>query len=180
MEIWKDVVGYEGIYKISNKGRLKSLNYQHTGKEKVRTCNVKGNNYVSVILCKGAGESYTRKSLRIHRLVAIAFLPNPENKPVVNHINGIKNDNNLKNLEWCTCSENELHAHRTGLKVSPMKGKEGHNKRAVKMYSKEGIFIKEFDSATNAAKEINALSCNVTRTCQGIAKSCKGYLFEYS
>jgi len=180
MEVWKDVLEYEGIYQISNLGRLKSLNYRKTGKEGIRKTKSKGNNYISVILCKGKKETYTRKCFWLHRLVAIAFITNSENKPAVNHKNGIKNDNRLENLEWVTNSENELHAHRTGLKSSPMKGKEGHNKRPVKMYSKDGVFIKEFDSAKNAAKDIGALGCNITRVCQGISKSCLGYIFKYA
>lgn len=180
MEIWKDVVGYEGIYKISSEGRLLSINYRKTGKAKIRKTKFKSNNYPQAILCKGRGKNYTRKLWRVHRIVATAFLPNPNNKPAVNHKNGIKTDNRVVNLEWCTNSENELHAHRIGLKVSNMKGKEGHNKRPVKMYSLEGNFIKEFDSAKNAAIEMNTHPYNITRNCKGSAKSCGGYVWKYA
>ena len=101
-EIWRDVEGYEGLYQVSNLGRVKSLNYRRTGKEKIlKPIKIK-KQYMNVKLCKNG----KLKQYMIHRLVAKAFIPNPDNKEQVNHINEIKTDNRAENLEWCDRSYN--------------------------------------------------------------------------
>jgi hypothetical protein len=121
MEQWKDVAGYEGIYQVSSLGNIKSLdrltNYNKTSdikrekKEKLLKWYA-ANQYLYITLCREG----TRKRVSSQRIIAKAFIPNPENKPQVNHVNGIKFDNRIENLEWCTLSENQQHAVRTGLK----------------------------------------------------------------
>lgn len=116
-EIWKDIVGYEGVYQVSNFGNILSLNYNHTKKMKILKPSIDGCGYKIVSLF-----SNKRKTTKtIHRLVAIAFIPNPLNKPEVNHINGIKSDNNLSNLEWLTISENCKHKYKIGLQLPNIK-----------------------------------------------------------
>lgn len=120
-EIWKDIIGYEGMYQISNLGRVKSLSRViqkksgSTGisKEKIMA-SADNQGYRIIYLHKDA----QKEKFTIHRLVATAFICNTENKTDINHINGIKSDNSIYNLEWVTKSENTLHAYRTGLKKS--------------------------------------------------------------
>jgi hypothetical protein len=120
-EIWKDVKNYEGVYQVSNFGNVKSLPRQwigglpnaprkHNGLVLSSAKDKKG--YLRVLLSK-PGERHTYK---VHRLVAIAFIENPENKKEVNHINGIKTDNRLCNLEWCSTMENMRHSILIGLR----------------------------------------------------------------
>ena len=115
METWKDVVGYEGIYKVSNLGNVKRIG-------KIHLCNYKyQNGYLLKSLDNGKG--YLRiklsnkgisKRVMLHRIIAEAFIKNPNNYPYVNHIDGNKKNNNIKNLEWCTQSHNCLHSVKMG------------------------------------------------------------------
>src|SRR5689334_11560227 len=115
-EIWKDVVGYEGLYIISNKANIISLQriiknkkgFLINKKQYTMKPRVKPDGYWTVAFIKNG----TYKHLKVHRLVALAFIPNPENKRTVNHINCIKADNSVENLEWNTHGENLKHAYR--------------------------------------------------------------------
>lgn len=109
-EIWRDIKGYEGLYRVSNCGRIKSL---HGGKEIIikQRRGKKGKGYFQVILTKN-GE---RKTFRVNRLVAMAFVENPANKPEVDHINTDKTNNRADNLRWVTHPENVAHSIETGL-----------------------------------------------------------------
>lgn len=104
-EEWRDIAGYEGLYQVSNFGRVKSLNFGRTGVQKVLKTQKYPNKYVKADL-RHNGTIHTKS---IHRLVAEAFIPNLENKSDVNHIDGDKHNNRVDNLEWATRSENMRH-----------------------------------------------------------------------
>ncbi len=105
-EIWKEIEGYEGLYKVSNLG-----NVQNRKGKKIKSFLGKAWKYKYVVLCKDKNQ----KSMTIHRLIAAAFISNPGSKPCVNHIDGDKHNNDVSNLEWCTHSENTSHAYKIGL-----------------------------------------------------------------
>jgi hypothetical protein len=127
-EIWKPVKGYEGIYEVSNFGNVKN---------NVKVLSLRVNRgYQYITLYKDGKTS----SKAVHRLVAIAFIPNAKSKPEVNHIDGDKLNNHINNLEWCTPSENAIHAYATGLK-KPRKASGELNENA-KLTRKEVIEIR--------------------------------------
>ena len=116
-EVWKDIPWYEGKYQVSNLWNVMSLNYGGTKKSKIMAFSVSWKWYCIVQLSIW-GKKLMR---RIHRLEALAFIPNPENKPQINHKNWIKTDNRVENLEWVTASENAKHAWASWLKENARK-----------------------------------------------------------
>ena len=114
-EVWKDIQGYEGLYQVSNKGRVRSIDrliIQKSGGNKCRKGQLLKptvqNGYYKVALAK-----YNKKTnFRVHRLVADAFIPNPNNWSFINHIDENKSNNNAENLEWCTRQYNNNYGHR--------------------------------------------------------------------
>lgn len=173
-EVWKDIEEYEGLYQVSNFGRIKSLNYRRTGKAKILKIAKITKGYYGIILHKKG----KYKNFKTHRLVAMAFIPNPDDKPQINHIDGDKSNNCISNLEWATNSENQKHAHVNGL-IKSSKGSEHYLSRSVVQFSKENEFIAEYDSMSEAAK-INIIShSNISACCSGKQKSAGSYKWKY-
>lgn len=178
-EVWIDISGYEGLYQVSNLGRVKSCEKivpHYKGgdrllKELIRKPVTDKDGYMVIDLYKeGKGKLY-----KVHRLVGIAFIPNEEGKKAINHKNGIKNDNNVNNLEWCTDSENQRHAFRIGLKKPQINGE-----KAVMMYSKgTGEFVMEFNSISNASKHLNCSNSDICNVLKGRQKSVRKNTFQY-
>lgn len=147
-EIWKDIVGYEGLYQVSNLGNVKSFKKDKNGILLKPGKNTSG--YLYVILYK----NINKKCITIHRLVMLAFKKNIFNKLEINHINGIKTDNTVENLEWCTCSENIKHAYKIGLKTA-----KGENHNRSKLTNEQVIAIRN----DNRVQHIIAKDYNVSK-----------------
>lgn len=184
-EEWKDIKGYKGKYQVSNTGKIISLNYHRSGKSKELIPNKPKKGYPYVGLCNGG----KIKSLKIHRLVAEAFIPNPGNKPFVNHKDGNKHNNNVNNLEWVTALENNLHMYHV-LNKHPMSGyrydKNKKSRKVAQYYiSEEGY---RYHIATYANAVIAAKINNISSTSSIIAccignrgyKQVGGYIWEYA
>ena len=166
--IWKDVEGYEGLYLVSNDGRVKG-----TKSKKVLKFSYSYNGYRRVKLYRGA----KGKTFMVHRLVANAFVLNPQNKPQVNHIDGNKQNNTVDNLEWVTQTENLVHAVRLGLIDTNLMVKATSKK--ANQYDKSGKLIKTWDSMSEAARATNTYVGNITRCCQNKIKSTGGYKWSF-
>lgn len=194
-EEWKDIAGYEGFYQVSNQGRVKSLDrYVNAklGSEMMKKgvlmklqSSHKG--YSTVILHKNCKS----KTQQVHRLVAMAFIPNPLNKPQVNHIDCDKKNNRPENLEWAAQDENMAHAVRNGI-YSNFSGKQLEAARAsikiacekhkikVNQYSLKGELIKQYKSIAEAEKETGADNSKISMCCRGKRNKTKGYKWEYA
>ncbi len=179
-EEWKDISGYEGLYQVSNLGNVKSLNFGRLGRPQNLKIGEHHTGYRIVVLAKNK----VRKTKLVHVLVASAFIPNPENKPCVNHIDGNKSNNFIGNLEWVTRSENTQHAIRTGLRAdSNMWGKTGklnHLSKSVNQITKDGHLVKTWPCISDAARGLSCEPCTIVNCLQGRLKSCKGYIWEYA
>ena len=158
-EIWKPIEGFEGLYEISNIGRVKSIGTYNTCKRGIMNPMIDSDGYLHVRLYNNS----VSKDIAIHRLVAIAFIPNPNNYRYVNHKDENTKNNKVSNLEWCTNSYNLIYS----------KGKK------VAQYTKEGEFIKEFNCIADASRECNIPTTNISKCCKGKRYSAGNFIWRY-
>ncbi len=182
--IWKPIAGYEKLYLVSNRGDVKSLGRECPSKSgSVQTkpplilkSELSIHGYKRVTLFDGEGVT---KKFAVHRLVAQAFIPNPYKKSEVNHINEIKTDNRVNNLEWVTPKENCNHGNRNKRISSTKLNKRSYNSKPVLMLTLDGEKIRSFNSAEEVQRELNITAINVSRVCRGIRRTAGGYLWRY-
>ncbi len=183
-EVWKDIVGYEGRYQVSNIGNVRSMHYlgknmttKDNGVKKLKL--ITNSSGYHVVTLKG-------KQQFVHRLVAAAFIPNANEKPCVDHINTITTDNRVENLRWVTQKENLLNSisHKRRLKAVRDRclgrmGVESGKHRSVFQYSLDGEFIKEWGCMSDACRSLGIDSGCMTRVCQGVQPQSKGFIWRY-
>lgn len=195
-EIWKPVVGYEGYYEISNLGRLKSVermvkqgNHLRHVLERIKKQHYASDGYPAYTLCKDCKS----RIVRTHLLLAKAFIPNPENKGYVDHINTDKDDFRLENLRWVTAKENSNNpltlqhcrentyikevSHRANMTKIERKTKT--SPRKVYQFSKDGTFIKEWFCSQEAQRDLGIYSSVIRQCCNGVRYSAGGYIWSY-
>ena len=192
-EIWKDIPGYEGLYQVSNMGRIRS---PRNGFKTLSPNDAKGYLRISLYKCG----KICRKS--VHRLVAVAFVENPFNKPVINHKDGNKHNNSAENLEWVTNKENVMHARETGLiknlhqfkgcrhseeskrKISEkatgkIKWDSWPKRKVVGQYTLSGDFIRAWKGFDEIERVLGYSASNVCACCNGRKKTAYGFLWKY-
>jgi hypothetical protein len=175
-EQWKKIDGYENLYLISNKGLLKSLRKNSL----LKPYETKQGYLIATLYKDGV-----KQRISIHRLVAKAFVENPENKEQVHHINHDPKDNRSLNLEWCTASENIKYNYSTGGQIgkSNMKGRFGKNNPTsieVRQLDLEGNLIKIHTGISEAARAVKGSASHITKVCKGKLKKHKNYRWEYN
>lgn len=188
MKEWKEIDGFSN-YMVSNTGEIKSLNYNKTGKEKVLIPHKLSNGYLGINLYDNDKKSCY---LLIHRLVAQAFLPNPNGYRIINHKDENRSNNSVNNLEWCSYKYNLNYGNRNS-KLSNSLTNNPFFSIPVLQYSKTREFLKEFPSIAEAARTINngnikAAVTNILKCCRGVAdtqfgiirrKTAYGYIWKF-
>ena len=178
MEIWKDVHGFVGLYKVSNCGRIKSI-YRNEIFGKIK---------------RQRGERILKQSLRkryyfvslskdgkkfngvIHRLVAASFIPNPDNLPEIDHIDGDRTNNHADNLRWVTAKENSNNYNAPNTYKGKKINKGG---KVVIQYDLEGNFIKEWVTTMDIQRQLNYHRGNISNCCNGLVKTAYNYIWRY-
>lgn len=177
MEEWREVRGvgeYAGLYEVSNLGRIRTI---ATGR--IRSLTVSNRGYLTVLF-KRRGNG---KRFYVHRLVANAFIPNPNNKRTVNHIDGNKQNNNVDNLEWATYEENISHSWKTGLRSLTKEQREAVSRirsKPVLRIDPRTNEVCEFKSATEAARCVDGDQSNISACCRNKLKTAYGYFWKFA
>ena len=185
MEEWKVIKDYPN-YMVSNMGQVKSLNYNHTGIEKIMKPSVSKRGYLLICLRKNRKVKY----FKVHRLVAQAFIPNPNDLPQVNHKNEIKDDNKVENLEWCDAKYNSNYGTRNKRVVEAKKGiklseetknkiSEAKSKPVLQIDKNTNEVIAEYPSLREVERQLGINNSNVSRCCNNKPHHNTAYGFKW-
>ena len=178
METWKDIEGYDGKYQVSDLGNVRSLNWK--GTSEVRLLNKRFTNagYHKVLLSKNGVCKYSL----VHRLVAEAFIPNPEGKQTVNHIDEVKTNNNVSNLEWCSLRENidKYFINHSSDIYEKRRATFRKNARAVSQIGENGEVVRVWSSVAEIHNTMNYNNWSISQCCDGKRKKAYGYSWEYA
>ena len=169
-EIWRDIEGYEGLYQVSNFGRVKSLNYRRTCKEKLLKAYKDKEGYLHVSLCKDG----KTKTYSIHRLVAQEFIPNPYNLPQVNHKDENKTNNRVYNLEWCSVKYNINYGTRNK--------RQSESRTNYTKFSKQVLCVETgviYPSTSQVEREFGFSKASISRCCLRKQKTCGRFHWRY-
>lgn len=168
-EVWRDIKNYEGLYQVSNIGRVKSLKRKGRRKERILKLFYSGAGYLNVCLSDGIRG---QKWYYIHRLVGETFLPKPEGKDDINHKDEDKTNNSIWNLEWVSRKENCNFGTRNERIAKA-------NSKLVAQYAKNGTFIKVWPSAAEVKRQLGFDKSSITQVANGKRKTANGYVWKY-
>lgn len=177
-EKWSSLDILDDCYLISNYGRVKSLK-RSTAVERIMKPRVNKDGY----LYQNLSIHGSRVTCKNHRLVGLAFIPNPNDLPQINHIDGCKTNPRVDNLEWCTASYNQIHANKLGLVTHWMTGKRGADcmfSKRINQYDLNGNFIKQWASMSDVQRELNIPVPHLVRVCNGTRKTTRGFIWKYA
>ena len=169
MEEWRNIEGYERLYQVSNMGRIKSTQYHNGTYERILKPNKDKKGYLTVHLYKNG----KRKWVSVHKIVAQAFIDNPDNLPCINHKNENKSDNRVKNLEYCDYTYNNNYGSRNQ-QVSDKLSKR------VQQYSLKGEFIADYPSTQEVERKLGFNHGYISKCCLGKYKTAYGYIWRYA
>ena len=169
-EIWRDIEGYEGLYQVSNCGRVRSLKF---GKERILNPVKIGSGYLQVGLYKNEKQ----KKFKVHRLVAKAFIPNPNNLPEINHRDEDKTNNKVVNLEWCSSKYNINYGTRNQRVVE--KNTNGKCSKPVLQFTKSREFVKEWKSTHDVERNLGYCHGKISACCIGKQKTSYRFIWKY-